>query len=89
MTIENKFGAAFGELGCRMCQQEMHQAVLEYAENLFVVFVDLVCLSHGANPVLVVCSADPFLNDETFLTSVLALEELGATGNKVRRRTTK
>ena len=26
---------------------------------------------------------DPFLNDETFVTSVLALEELGATGNKV------
>ena len=26
---------------------------------------------------------DPFLNDETFTTSVLALEELGATGNKV------
>lgn len=29
---------------------------------------------------------DPFLNDETFVTSVLALEELGATGNKVGAR---
>lgn len=27
---------------------------------------------------------DPFENDETFVTSVLALEELGATGNKVQ-----
>jgi hypothetical protein len=27
--------------------------------------------------------ADPFLNDENFLLSVLALEELGCTGNKV------
>ncbi len=27
---------------------------------------------------------DPFLNDETYTTSVLALEELGCTGNKVR-----
>ena len=27
--------------------------------------------------------ADPFQNDETFLVSVLSLEELGATGNKV------
>ena len=26
---------------------------------------------------------DPFQNDETFITSVLTLEELGATGNKV------
>ena len=25
---------------------------------------------------------DPFLNDETFITSVLFLEELGATGSK-------
>ena len=29
------------------------------------------------------CScADPFLNDATYFTSVLTLEELGATGNK-------
>jgi len=28
---------------------------------------------------------DPWLNDETFTTSVLSLEELGATGNKARR----
>ena len=27
--------------------------------------------------------ADPFLNDETFVTCVATLEELGATGNKV------
>ncbi len=27
--------------------------------------------------------ADPFANDENFLLSVLSLEELGATGNKV------
>ena len=31
---------------------------------------------------LVPC-ADPFLNDETFVTCVATLEELGATGNKV------
>ena len=29
--------------------------------------------------------ADPFLNDQNFVLSVLTLEELGATGNKVRR----
>ena len=28
--------------------------------------------------------ADPFGNDENFLLSMLTLEELGATGNKVR-----
>lgn len=28
------------------------------------------------------CCADPFLNDENFVLSVLTLEELGATGNK-------
>ncbi len=27
--------------------------------------------------------ADPFANDENFLISMLTLEELGATGNKV------
>ncbi len=27
--------------------------------------------------------ADPFANDENYLLSVLSLEELGATGNKV------
>ena len=27
--------------------------------------------------------ADPFLNDQNFVLSVLTLEELGATGNKV------
>lgn len=27
--------------------------------------------------------ADPFMNDQNFLLSVLTLEELGATGNKV------
>lgn len=27
--------------------------------------------------------ADPFLNDQNFILSVLSLEELGATGNKV------
>jgi hypothetical protein len=30
------------------------------------------------------CCTDPFQNDETYLLSVLSLEELGATGNKVR-----
>ena len=29
------------------------------------------------------CHADPFANDENFLISMLTLEELGATGNKV------
>jgi hypothetical protein len=29
------------------------------------------------------CCADPFANDESFLLSMLSLEELGATGNKV------
>ena len=29
------------------------------------------------------CCADPFGNDESFLLSMLTLEELGATGNKV------
>ena len=29
------------------------------------------------------CCADPFANDESFLLSMLTLEELGATGNKV------
>lgn len=28
------------------------------------------------------CAADPFLNDQNFVLSVLSLEELGATGNK-------
>ena len=28
-------------------------------------------------------AADPFLNDQNFILSVLSLEELGATGNKV------
>lgn len=28
------------------------------------------------------CSADPFMNDQNFVLSVLTLEELGATGNK-------
>ena len=28
-------------------------------------------------------SADPFQNDETFVTCVLLLEEIGAAGNKV------
>ena len=28
------------------------------------------------------CCADPFLSDETYMVSVLTLEELGATGNK-------
>ena len=28
--------------------------------------------------------ADPFLNDQNYVLSVLTLEELGATGNKVR-----
>ena len=32
---------------------------------------------------------DPFEIDETFITSMLALEELGATGNKVRMRRSK
>ena len=30
-------------------------------------------------------AADPFKNDENFFLCMLALEELGATGNKVRR----
>ena len=30
-----------------------------------------------------VLAADPFLNDANFVLSVLTLEELGATGNKV------
>ena len=29
------------------------------------------------------CNTDPFLNDQNFILSVLSLEELGATGNKV------
>ena len=33
---------------------------------------------------LLSCRADPFANDENFLLSMLSLEELGATGNKVR-----
>ena len=42
----------------------------------------------GANSIAKTFGAafDPFLDDETFTTSVLALEELGATGNKVRAR---
>ena len=32
---------------------------------------------------LLTVAADPFLNDATFIVSVLSLEELGATGNKV------
>ena len=30
-----------------------------------------------------VCGADPFMNDQNFVLSVLTLEEFGATGNKV------
>lgn len=30
-------------------------------------------------------AADPFLNDQNFILSVLSLEELGATGNKVKK----
>lgn len=31
-------------------------------------------------------AADPFLNDQNFILSVLSLEELGATGNKVSEK---
>jgi hypothetical protein len=33
--------------------------------------------------VILLSRADPFLNDQNFVLSVLTLEELGATGNKV------
>ena len=33
-----------------------------------------------------VLAADPFLNDQNFVLSVLSLEELGATGNKVSEK---
>lgn len=36
----------------------------------------MLCLKHCI-------AADPFLNDQNFILSVLSLEELGATGNKV------
>lgn len=34
--------------------------------------------------VILLSRADPFLNDQNYVLSVLTLEELGATGNKVR-----
>lgn len=39
------------------------------------------CLSDRSSLRVYVC-ADPFLSDETYMVSVLTLEELGATGNK-------
>ena len=38
------------------------------------------CLNVGS----LLMRADPFANDESFVLSVLTLEELGATGNKAR-----
>ena len=37
----------------------------------------------GGPDVCLYVTADPFLNDANFIVSVLSLEELGATGNKV------
>ena len=44
------------------------------------------CGSHapGADNALREGAADPFLNDQNYVLCVLSLEELGATGNKVR-----
>ena len=37
----------------------------------------------GSDVISLSC-ADPFLNDQNYVLSVLTLEELGATGNKAR-----
>ena len=41
-------------------------------------------LLQANSPRLCVACADPFKNDVNFFLCMLALEELGATGNKVR-----
>ena len=38
----------------------------------------------AGSDVIPLSRADPFLNDQNYVLSVLTLEELGATGNKVR-----
>ena len=45
----------------------------------------LTCAANDASTEAMLCwAADPFMNDENFFLCMLALEELGATGNKVR-----
>ena len=50
-----------------------------YAHHVYVEYVRVVSsVTHK-----LLFAADPFMNDQNFVLSVLTLEEFGATGNKV------
>jgi hypothetical protein len=80
MSILNKFGKAFGALLHTTTCLPIALHVMALLQSAPGLLQSPLCTSYSET----CCFADPFLNDETYVLCVLALEELGATGNKVR-----